>query len=801
MITNYFKLALRNLAKHRLFSAINIFGLSLSMSVCLLILMLLQEAYRYDNFHPDSDRVYRINTEAIRKNGGSESYASTPYPLASVLKQRYSQVENSCRFMRSFNSEASCSGKILPVQGLLTEPSFFQMFGFQLLEGNAATALKEPFSIVLTQKLADKFFPRESALGKTMELRGIGAFQVTGILADFPGKTHFEFEALGSASSIPAMEASGTLSKLSDDWTDYYQTYSFIKLAKGASWGQTESDLAAVSSSMYSKLTLESRDADYRFYLQPLEKITPGPILSNSMGRALPAMLLWFLTALGAIIMLSACFNYTNLTLSRALSRAKEIGVRKVIGASRQQVIGQLLTEGVLTSLIALGGGWLLMKLVQPGFNSLSFAAFTDLSVKADAMTALWFLGFAVVIGIIAGLLPALTMSRVSPTAVLRKLESIKLFKRVGLRKVLLVSQFTVSLVFIILVTVIARQIGFVMSLDYGFNTSRILNIKLQGVDPEKLIPAFAALPGVENISAASHNMGTFEDSSDDVRCSPNAEPEAVRDYSVDRHFAENMGLTFIAGENFPENPPHGKESFLIVNERFVEKYNLGTPAEAIGKRILIGDSTSVILRGVIKDFLYKPANYALEPLMLRNDPDYWRLLNIKLAAGNPASTIAALQGVWSELVPEREMVSEFYEETIEENYANLNDILIIISFFGFLGIVIAAMGLLGMATYTVETRTKEIGVRKVMGASILDLVLLLSRSFLWLLGIAAVLAIPIGWFLGTQMLNIFAHRIELGLGVILPGILLLLLVAVLTIGTQTLRGALGNPVTALRDD
>lgn len=801
MINNYFKLALRNLAKNKLFSFINIFGLALSMSVSLFIILMIQDAYRYDTFHPDSERVYRINTEAIRKSGHRESYASTPYPVGAVLAAGYTKVESSCRFLRRFNTETNGAGKILPIRGLFTEPSFFDIFGFRLLEGDEATALNEPYTIVLTAESADKFFPRESALGKTLEVSGYGAFKVTGVLAPFPGKTHFEFEALAAGATIAALEAKELLPPVSADWNNYYGTYSYVRLQPGASTEQANDALAAISNTEYGNRVLESRDAGYRFYLQKLDNITPGPVLSNNMGKALPAMLLWFLGALGAIIMLSACFNYTNLTLARALTRAREIGIRKVMGASRKQVIGQLLVEGVITSLIALVGGWLLMKLVQPAFNSLSFTAEADVSIHENSATVFWFLAFALATGLVAGLLPALSMSGISPLSVLRKLEGIKMFRRVGLRKALLVAQFTVSLVFIIIVTVISRQIGYLMTMDYGFRSAQILNVELQGVAPEKVIPSFASVPGVELISAASHDMGTFQDGSDDVRCDPDAEPEAVRDYFVDKNFAENLELSFVAGENFPENPVPGHESFLIVNEKFLEKFKMGSPAEAIGKQVLIGDSTPVTIRGVLKDFLYKPANYALEPMMLRNDPEQWRLLNVRIAGTDPSATIVALQRAWAQAVPERAMKFEFYDQTIRNNYANMNDVLSIIGFFGLLGIFIAAMGLLGMATYTVETRAKEVGVRKVMGASVSDLMLLLSRSFLWLLGIAAMLAIPIGWFLGTQLLNFFAYRIELGPGMMLPGILLLFLVAVLTIGTQTLRAALGNPVTALRSE
>ncbi len=801
MFSNYLTIALRGLLNNRLFSAINIFGLALSMSLGLFILLLIRGAYRYDTFHPNSERVYRINTEATSEDGDSYPLATSPFQVGAALAQGFSPVEETLRLVRNLNGKVTSGGKSLPVSGLFAEPSFFSMFGFSMLEGNAATALNEPFTIVLTEKSAGKFFPRESALGKTLEIRGYGAFKVTGVLAAFPGKTHLEFEALASAASILPLEKSGTLFKMSDDWHDYYSTYTYIRLRPGSSVAQTEAALAAISKAEFAGKILKNRDASYRYYLQPLAEITPGPALSMSMGKGLPAMMLWFLSALGAVVMLSACFNYTNLTLARVLVRAREIGIRKVVGASRWQVAGQLLGEGVLTAMLSLGIGWLLMKLVQPSFNSLSFTALVDISVQEDWVTALWFVGFAIAVGLIAGAVPALAMSKISPSSLLRRLEGIRFFRRVGLRKTLLVTQFTVSLVFIIVVTVISKQMGHVMSMDYGFRTSQILNVPLQGQSPEKIIPVLSAVPGVERISAASHNMGTFEDRSDDVRGSSEEKPTGVREYFTDRNFADNMGVTFVAGENFPENAVAGRESFLVVNEKFLEKFNLGSPAEAIGKQMLIGDSTRLTLRGVVKDFFFRSAANAIEPMMLRNDPGQWQILNVKIAAGDPTPTIVALQRAWSQAVPERPMESEFYAQSIRKSYSSLSDGLAIIAVFGLLGIVIAALGLLGIATYTVETRAKEVSLRKIMGASVADLVLLLSRKFLVLLAVAAVLAVPIAWLLGREFLNLFAHRISLGVGVLLPGILLLFAVGALTIGSQTLRAALANPVKSLRSE
>lgn len=800
MIQNYLIAAWRNLRKNHLFSGINIFGLGLSMGVCLFILLLIRSAYNYDKFHPEGDRVYRVNTNSIRKSGDTEPYATSPWPLGATLATGFSQVEAATRISNRVNGEVSGDGKVLPIRGMFAEPSFFEVFGFSLLEGNAASVLNEPFSIVLSQKAADRFFPRTEAIGKALKINGYGEFQVTGVLAKAPGKTHLEFDALVSAASMPALENSRSLdADFSKNWNDIYSTFTYIRLRDGVSASQMNEALASIAKMEYGNRRLESRDDAYEFYLQPLHGITPGPLLSNSMGRGVPNILLWFLMVLGGVVMLSACFNYTNLTLARAISRAREIGVRKVMGASRWQVAGQLLGEGVVTALFALGTGWLLMKLVQPAFNSLSFTQYLDVSVQEDGVTALWFLGFAIAVGLLAGALPALAMSRITPSSVLQRLVNLRFFKHLGLRKALLITQFAVSLLFIIMVTAVSKQIGFMAQLDYGFNTSQLLNVELQGQLPEKIIPVLAAVPGVERISAMSHTLGTHNDMAEDVRVTPEAEKTPVREYFVDKNFFENLQLSLVAGENFPEKSAASQreESFAIVNEHFCEKFQLGTPAEALGKQILMGDSGRLIVRGVVKDFLFRPAEDALEPLLLRNSAREWTMLNLKIAPGDPQTTVVALQRAWSLAVPDRPMESEFYDQAIERNFAEFRDMLSIISVFALLGIV----GLLGMATYTVETRMKEVGLRKVLGASPWQLVTVLSRRFLVLLGIAVLLAAPIGWLLGSQFLQLFANRISMGAGVLLPGILILLGVGALTVGSQAWRAAVSNPVKSLRSE
>lgn len=801
MLSNYIKVAFRSLLKRKVFSIINIFGLAMGMSVCMLIIMLIKDANSFDDFHPDGDRIYRILTDAIRKNGEEETYASSPYVVGKELSKNFSQIEKWVPLVRGLRGETAFEDKQLMLSGLFTEPAFFEVFGFELALGDPAVALSEPYSIILTPQTARKFFGQRDPLGASLEIENIGIFKVSGVLAENVGKTHLEFEALGSIATLENLEKQPDFFKVTDNWKNYYTAYNFVLLNQTAEAGEVEAALAAISSTHYRDLELETRDAGYRFRLQALNNITPGPLMSNSMGRGLPAFLLWFLSILGVVIVLSACFNYTNLTLARAFSRSKEIGVRKVMGASQHQIFRQITAEAILTTFIALILAYQLMKLIIPAFNQLQFTQFSDVSFQEDIGLYGWFLLFTVGTGLVAGFLPGLALARVKPLTVLQSFRTIKLFRHLALRKVLIVLQFTACLVFLILVTIAWRQMDYTLTMDYGFDREHILNVELQGRDYQQQSAEFLKVPAVENISAVSHLMGSFADSKEDVRTSEAQQAREVRDYYVDHRFVENMGLTIVAGENFPPNVAQQRELFALVNERFLEEFQMGEPPEAIGKQLILGDSSRVVVRGIVQDFLYKPLNYSLEPLLLRYDPGRLSVMNVKISGDNIPRTIATLEQQWEQIDDGLAFQYRFYDDVIRENYANVRDLIWIVSFFALMGIVIGSLGLLGMAIYTVETKAKEISIRKVIGAGATDITILLSRGYLLLLMIAIMVSVPLGFFLGKAILQTFAFHIKLNAGCFLPAIVVILLIGIGTISSQTIRAALANPVDSLRNE
>jgi putative ABC transport system permease protein len=801
MFRNYFKTAWRNLWRNKIFSLINISGLALSMAVCLLVIMIIKDANGYDRFHPDSGRIYRVNTDALHKDGSSEPYATSPYLVGAMLASDYAGLESWTMFNSGLYRDATADDKKFSFNMRFTNASFFNLFGFSLNAGNAATALNEPYTIILTQELSEKLFPGGTAMGKTIDVDGTGLFKVTGVLNKFPGKTHFEFEALASFATIPPLEKNRLVQQTTNNWNNYYTNYSYIRLKPGIQSSQIESLLAEIANKNYKNLPLETRDAGYRFTLQRLNDITPGPMLSNNMGKAISSGKLLFFSVLAFIIIISAAFNYTNLTIAKAMSRMKEIAMRRVVGSSRKHIFLQIVFESVVTSLLALLVAFVLLQYLVPQFAGLSLISTTDISLKTDTTVIMLFIIFAIVLGLIAGLLPATVLSRIKPLMLLQKLQNLRLFRHLGLRKTLLVIQFMISLVFIGLVTIVYKQTEYGIDINFGTKQANIFNIDLQGLAFEKAANEFSNIPGVEKISAISALMGSYADWGDDVRTSKEKDAVSVREYFTDENYISNLGLKLVAGENFPANHAQKHEQYAIVNEKFVEQFQLGSPMDAIGKTIIVGDSTELAIQGVLKDFLFKPADYALEPLLMRYNPQRWSILNLSIASGSTTQTTAQLASTWKKLDPYHAFQGKFYEDEIQEIFANYRDMVWMIAFIGILCITIACLGLLGITIFTVQSKTKEISIRKIIGASYTSLMQLLSKSYVQVIAIAILAAIPITALLANKILESISQRITIGPGLFIPGVLAIMLLSLGTIGSQILKAILANPVKSLRTE
>ncbi len=789
MLRNYVKIAWRNLLENKVFSFLNVFGLALSMSAGLLILLLYEDGNNYDKFHEEAGLIYRLNTLETRKDGSVEPYATSPMPLRKLVESSFTWVDKVTSMVVIKESIFKDSHRY-EFDGKITDANFLKIFNFSLQSGDPGTALNEPNSIVLTEKLSQKLFNDSDPVGQTLEVSNQGIYKVTGVLRPNPGKTHFEFEALLSSSQQ---------NKALLAWENYQNTYTYIKVKPDTDIHASLKDVNMLAKPFCKTMPALSNAVSYDFDLQPLPSITPGYSIANAMGRGLPEHILWFLSLMGFLVMASAVFNYTNLTLAKSLNRAKEIGVRKIMGANRKQVLSQVIIEGIVISLVSLVLAFLLMVFLKGQLTSLQSFNFFDLDLSLTAFSVIYFVAFALLVGLIAGFLPALTISKLQPLMAVRNANQVKMFKRIGLTKSLLVLQLVFTMLFLMVVTTLQKQVEYAVKMDYGYTTSQIYNLSLQGIDPQVARDQLNEIAGVEKISAIDIALGTYDGQRANVRLSSEDSNLKVSSYSIDHEALSNLGLTLKNGENF--KPDTKDNSQIIVNEKFVEKLNLGNPAEVIGQSVLLNDTTHAIIIGVVKDFLFKPADYALEPLILQNKPSQWNILQLKISPNRADQTVADIQNAWHELAKGYEFKGEYYDTTIEKNYTIYKDISKFINFFALMGALIGMMGLLGMTIYAVQKRIKEIGIRKVLGASEAHLVLNLSKGFLILVGIGFLIAIPIGLYMSQLVLDNFANRVPVGFNIVLPGLLFLSLISLLTVCSQTLKAALVNPVESIKNE
>lgn len=799
MLKSILLTSIRNFARNRSFSLINLIGLSISMSLSLLIIMLVRQQFTFDKFHSDSDLIYRINTKAIRKSGGSESYASSPFALGSVLQQGFAFIDKSVRMSRSLGGDVQFENTIVPYEGMFVDPAFFEVFNFDLTKGSAKEALSSPNYIVVAQHAVDKIFGDADPIGKTVALVGFGEFVVTGVVATPPGNTHIDFEILGSTLILPLLEKQEIISAQTDNWNNYYSAYNYVKLKGGTDLEDVKQALQKISNDQYANLSLETRDSGYEFYLQPLSEITPGPILSNQLGKGMPQILLIFLGVLGGVVMIMACFNYTNLTIAKSLTRAKEIGIRKINGGSKLQIFVQFIGESILFAVIALLFSYVIMMWLKPAVMQLHIANEFSMNLVEDSTIYVLFIVFAALIGTLAGLLPAGYLSSFQPLNVLKGGGNIKIRSRLTFRKALIVAQFTFSVIFVVIVIVLNQQVKYVLNADYGINQENLLNVRLQGNDFEKFDTQVSALAGVERVGGVSHSLGTWADGSDDYKRFKGDEAFVMRDFYVDADYINNLKLEFVAGKNFSENNREN-ENHILLNETALVSFGFEDAPSAVGQTVIAGDSTELLVVGVLKDFNYRPLNYQIGPLGLRSNAKNFSLASISYS-GDRTKVEESVISIWKDLDPIHPIVMNSMTEEIDNAYSDsgFTDVLAIIGYIAFLAVSLACLGMLGMAMFTAQTRIKEIGLRKTLGASVTSVVLLLSKSFLVLIGISVVIGAPISYYLGEMIISTYAYRITITPWLMLSGISLLVFVGIAIISSQTIVAARRNPITSLR--
>lgn len=802
MIRNYITVALRNFFKHKFFSAINVIGLAVSMSICMAIIMLVADQMMYDRHNPERDRIFRVNSRLVSNEGvdiSDTDYATTPMPLRQELVENYTGIEKAVRLKRGFGNswlELEHQNVNIPVSGFYADPEVFEMFHYELEQGDPSTALREPFTVVLTKKAARKLFKEENPLGQSLKVGDRGTFTVTGVLKETKNKSHIVFDGLASMASLKGQPEENE----DNNWSDFWSGWTYIRIANGVSVDDINRHLNKIYQKHIATITDSEADKT-KFRVQSIMDITPGKMTGNSIGPLFPKILVYFLSALAGIIMLTSCFNFTNISIARSLTRAREIGVRKTTGAARWQIFMQFLLESVIVALFALACALILIIIIKPLMLQLNVARLLHLDLQLNYAVFAVFLVFAISVGVIGGLFPAILLSAFQPVKVLKTLSNVKLFSRVGIRKVLLVSQFSLSLIFILTVIVVNNQLNLFRTKDYGFTKEQNTIVQLNNTSATALKTELLKYSDITSVSAASHVPAAGTSYGNGFKKSfEENDWTSMNHFLVDQDYVKNMGLSLVAGEFFPADEATAKKS-IVINESAVKAFHYNTPEEAIGAELIQLDSTRKTIIGVVKDYNHRILLENIEPMALMYSPEGFRILQVKYS-GTYQDAVRTIEKSWNMLHTDTKIELKTMEGEVSKFYDIMfGDLVSVLSMIAFLAIMISCLGLLGMATYTIETRVREIAIRKVLGSANKDLILLLSKGFLKLLAVAVIIGVPAAWFINNLWLEMIAYKTEVSLNVVLTSVSILIILGVITVGSQTLRAAFTNPIDNLKND
>lgn len=813
MLYNFIKVGLRNILKYKLFSFINIFGLALGMSVCMLIILMVIDQKNYDQYHPFKDRTYRILT---KRQESSKPNASSPFPLAELLKAEYPFVQEATTISLGVGGDLTVGEKSTEARGFFAQPSFFDVFGFELKAGDRATALNDPNAIILTEQFAHLVFGDQDPMGQTVQFsdRGLdiislssndnasvewGNFIVAGTIADKNYKSHLKFDVLISTSTMEVLEADKKLESVRNDWLTYSRAFTYVVLKENSTEFALEQSLNNVAESRY-KGNEEMKG--FRLIPQHLLSITPGIFIGNPTSLSLPIEVYYFLTGLAIVILLSACLNYVNLSTARSLMRAKEIGVRKVSGAVRGSLVLQFLSESVITALLALILACAILFLfLKTAFLNLWVNQYLLLDLTPNAVVFVIFILLALAIGVFAGIYPALRVSGHSPVLALKGSDEKRLGGLKGaLKKILSTAQFAVSLFFIITSIVIYQQFRHFIDFKYEFESENIVNVALQGNKFQIVFNELSNVRGVEGASGCSFVPATGMAHGTSIR-KARTQDEFIHAEIIDVHenFLSNLDLKLVAGDNITTDDA---KQLVIVNVAAAEILGYKNPTSILGQLIENGGQ-SVQVAGVVENFRFQSPMMAdkIGPLVMRNRPEKFDFVTLRLNHRDVAETLSELESHWKAIDPVHTLKYEFFDEQLKNSNRAMGDIVAIIGFISFIAVVIACLGLLGMITNSMSRREKEISIRKVLGANDTKIMILLSREFFFLLMIAVALAVPLSYLFNTALLDSLPNRIQFGPWPILFGCLVLLMLGCGTIASQTIKASRKQPAEVLKTE
>lgn len=802
MLYNYLIVAFRNIRKEKFYSFINVFGLTIGIASCLFIAIFVRDELSYDRFNSKADRVFRV-IEFIETEGSGERSSSAPFPTGPTLAEEYpALIESQVRFF-DFQSptlllaERESKKEFNEPHVLFVDSTFFRIFDYALEEGDKSTALEKPNSILLTRSAARKYFGNENPIGKILQIEGRQDLVVTAVLADPPGNAHFRFDFLVSFSTLRNFFNG----QIPENWY-WNPCWTYLLLKPGV----TASDVEKQLPDFIQKFFPEFIRAEARMALQPLTDIHLKSDLEFEMEANSSESNIYVFTGIGVVILFIACMNFMNLSTARSAKRAREVGLRKTLGGQREQLILQFLMESLIISFFAIVAAWLLTAAGLSFFNDLA-----EKNIGHDILVhpmIIFILGVIfLVTGVGSGLYPAFVLSSFIPIKVLKD-SAEKGGRGAVLRKALVVVQFSLSIIMIISTVIALNQLDYLRKSDTGFDQDQVLYISALRSPITQTYPAFkkemearsdvASVTGVLDVLGSRHQGDNFRFEGMD-------KSKLFSVMWVNHDFFETFNLDIISGRSFLENMTTDDSLALIVNEAMVKQFGW-TPEEAIGKPFEYNRFNGQIV-GVVKDFNFVSKHKKIEPLILqlRSNPNHFnfslKYVAIKLRSQDLPATVKAIEEKWKSLAPGRPFDYFFLDQELDKLYKDEEKLGKVAGIFSVLAIAVACLGLFALASFMAEERRKEIGIRKVLGGTESEIILLLSRDFSSLIGIAFVIACPVAWYAIQMWLNNFAFHIEIRWYLFLIVGVATLGVALLTISYRALQAAYANPVKSLRHE
>jgi ABC-type antimicrobial peptide transport system permease subunit len=792
MLKNYFIIAIRNLWKNKVYSGINIIGMAIGLACCLTIGLFIRDELSYDRFHTHGKNIYRVIEKQVQA-GEVYDVAVTPSPLAAALKKDFAAIEQTCRignrsgFFQNGNTITETSNL------LIVDNSFFSLFDFKLVQGDARKALLKPDEVVISESMADRMFGTAwrkggHLTGRLIQLNNKRSLILAGIAKDAPTNSHIQFEALLSFSY-------DELKPDRDRW-DNNDFHTYIQL-------RPDADAARIAQQIFKYIPKFLPKSQITLSLQPLFDIYLHSdfAFTTDWSKTSNIMYVRIFTAVGLIVLLIAIFNFINLSTARAIQRAREVGVRKAIGAFRRQLIVQFIGESLFMTLLAVTTAQVLLQVFLPLMNHI---AGKQIAVPvSDPLFWLVIAGFTVLVSLLAGIYPAFYLSGFEPDKVLKGVFNVhggRLFRRT-----LVTGQFMFSIILIIGAIVIYKQLTFLQDKDLGFDKSRLLIVKMKNELRKKsslLIADLQKQHSIANVSGSSINLVDVTNSTTSIQWDGRSPDDKfiMTQANIDPDFLTTTGMKLIAGRNFDARITTDTASAYLVNETAAKRMGW-TPEQALDKTVTLWDRPGKII-GVVKDFHFRPLTATIEPFLFHYWPkDPCNTLFVKTNPNKAREAISVIEQFYKRYEKQTAPYYEFVDQTLNNQYRAQQRTGSVVLYFSMLAILVSCLGLFGLATFTATQRIKEIGIRKVVGASVSHIVMLLSKDFLKLVIIAIVIASPLAWYLTNWWLQDFAYRTHINWWIFAGAGLVVIFIALITVSFQSIKAALANPVKSLRTE